>query len=277
MSLFKKNYDEPGMGIPKAPMEKKGFFKFFEIYGVRFWRLIELNLIFILACIPIVTFGPAVAGMTKVARNYSQERNAFIWSDFWKAFKSNFKQAFVMGIIDLIFIAAIFVGFPVYQSLAKENSIMYIPLVLFISISLLFIMMHYYIYLMIVSANLKLTQILKNAFFLVSLGFKSTMFTLLAWIAVFAVLILFYPYTIFIMPFLPFSFLSFVTSFNCYPVIRKFVIQPYYDKLGQDNPEFDYLKLKDDEEVIFEDNVELERKSNANKEKQDKNKGKTIS
>ena len=91
MSLF-GNYDTPGKGIPKAPMEKKGIFKFFEIYGRRIWKLVQVNMIFVLACIPVVTFGPAVAGMTKVARNYSQERNAFIWTDFWTTFKKCFKQ-----------------------------------------------------------------------------------------------------------------------------------------------------------------------------------------
>lgn len=39
MSLFSK-YDEPGRGIPKAPVEKKGFFKFMEIYGRRGWKLV---------------------------------------------------------------------------------------------------------------------------------------------------------------------------------------------------------------------------------------------
>ena len=89
MSLFSK-YDEPGRGIPKAPVEKKGFFKFMEIYGRRGWKLVQLNLIYLLALIPIVTFGPATAAMTKVCRNWSQERNAFVWVDFWEAFRKNF-------------------------------------------------------------------------------------------------------------------------------------------------------------------------------------------
>ena len=276
MSLF-GNYDTPGRGIPKAPMEKKGIFKFFEIYGRRFWKLIQLNLIFILSCIPVVTIGPAIAAMTKVARNYSQERNAFVWSDYWTTFKKCFKQSFVIGLMDLILAAAFFVGLPVYFAMAEQNSVMYIPLVLSISCMLVFFMMNFYIYLMIVSTNLTLRQILKNSLFLVSLGIKSSIYTLLVWVLVIALYLVLYPISYFLLFLWPFSFMCFVTAFNCYPVIRKYVIQPYYDAKGEDNPEFDYLKLKEGEEAIFEDNVQLEREAAEKQEKPNNKKGKTIS
>lgn len=272
MSIF-GNYDTPGRGIPKAPMEKKGIFKFFEIYGRHVWKLVQVNLLFVLFCIPVVTIGPAISGLTKVARNYSQERNAFVWSDFWGTFKKCFKQSFIMGLIDLLFIVAVYVGFPVYQQLAQQNSMMYIMLVLFISSSLLFFMMHFYIYLMIVSTNLSLIQILKNSLFLVSLGIKNCIFTLLTWILVVSVHILIFPYSYFLLFAWTFGFMAFVTAFNCYPIIRKYVIQPYYDKKGEDNPEFDYLKTKEDE-VIFEDNPQIEQPVET---KKNSKKGKTIS
>ena len=42
MSLF-GNYNTPGRGVLKAPQEKKGIFKFFEVYGRHMWKLMELN------------------------------------------------------------------------------------------------------------------------------------------------------------------------------------------------------------------------------------------
>ncbi|MBR1724174.1 MAG: DUF624 domain-containing protein, partial [Ruminococcus sp.] len=62
--------------MPRTPYEKKGIFKFIEVYGRRMWQLMGLNLIYLISLIPIVTFGPATAAMTKVCRNWSQERNA---------------------------------------------------------------------------------------------------------------------------------------------------------------------------------------------------------
>lgn len=255
MGFFGGNSDQPRMGIPRAPMEKKGLFKFMEIYSRRIWQLMGLNLLYLVSIIPIVTFGPATAAMTKVCRNWSQERNAFLWADYWEAFKKNIKQGMIMGLIDLVFM----VGFPVaivcYSEWAKQTRTMYIPLVICLACCIVFFLMHFYIYPMIVSTNLSLGKIVKNAFFLVSLGIKSTLWTFIVWIIVCFLIIATLPLSIFIVLFFPMSFLCFVGAFNCYPIIRKYVIQPYYDQRGEDNPEFDYLKTDD---AIFKDMSEQE-------------------
>ena len=75
------------------------------------------------------------------------------------------------------------------------------------------------------------------------------------------------------MPFWPLSFICFVTCFNCYPVIRKHVIQPYYDQRGESNPEFAY-KNADPDEQLFEDRAAEETPV---KTKESRKKGKTIS
>ena len=271
MGLF-SNYNSAGPGVPKAPQEKIGFFKFMEVYGRRMWILMGLNLIYLLACIPVVTFGPATAAMTKVARNFSQERHAFVWHDFWQAFKKNFKQSFIMGLIDLLFIVSAIVAIPSYSAWAEQNKMMYIPFVICLMCVIVFFMMHFYIYLMIVSTTLSLRQIFKNAFFLTSLGLKQSLITLLVWLTVGFMMITMLPLSLFLMLFWTMSFLCFVTCFNCYPVIRKYVIQPYYDKLGEDNPEFDYLK--NDDEAVFEDMGGKE--APIEEEKKPKKKGKRI-
>lgn len=296
MALF-GNYSQPGRGVPKAPAEKKGIFKFFEVYGRKFWKLIELNVLYFLFFIPVILagwlssklgsyspyiicaitvfcFGPATAGLTKVARNFSQERNSFILTDFFDCFKKCFKQSFIMGLIDVIFILGFSVAIPTYKQWAEANTTMYVPFIICLSCLIVFFMMHFYIYLMIVSTNLTMKQVLKNAFFLVSLGIKSSIYTLLAWIITVLVLIGLFPYSMFILPFVPFSLLSFITAFNCYPVIRKHVIQPYYDARGEENPEFAYLK-QDPDETLFEDKPELEQNPEPKPEK--RKKGRTIS
>ena len=272
MKLF-GGYDKPGRGVAKAPVEKRGWVKCLEVYGRRIWQLMGLNLMFIISIIPVVTIGPAIAAMTKVCRNWSQERNAFLWADYWEAFKKNFKQSFVMGLIDLLFLVGFSVAIPSYSEWAKNSQMMYIPFIICLSCSIVFFMMHFYIYLMIVSTNLSLRKIIKNAFLLVSLGIKGSLWTLLIWVLIFFSLFIIYPLSLPIMLFWPFSFLCFVGAFNCYPIVRKYVIQPYYDQRGEDNPEFDYLKTE--EEAVFEDRgVEEPVKQ---EEEKPKKKPKTIS
>lgn len=128
----------------------------------------------------------------------------------------------------------------------------YIPFVICISCLIVFFMMHFYIYLMISSTNLNMKQIIKNSFYLVSLGIKQSLWSLLVSLIVIVMMYLFLPYSLFILPFWPLSFICFVTCFNCYPVIRKHVIQPYYDQRGESNPEFAY-KDADPDEKLFED------------------------
>jgi hypothetical protein len=53
MGLFSyKRYYKPGKGVEKDAPEKNAFFKFFELYGRKFWRFIEVNFIFLLVMLP---------------------------------------------------------------------------------------------------------------------------------------------------------------------------------------------------------------------------------
>ena len=87
------------------------------------------------------------------------------FSDFIEAFKKCFKQSFAMGIIDSVFVIGFSVAIPTYKNWAENNSAMYVPFIICLSCLIVFFMMHFYIYLMIVSTNLRLRQIMKNAFF----------------------------------------------------------------------------------------------------------------
>lgn len=268
---FFGGYENSGPGIPKSEQEKRGIFKFFEIYGRKFWKMIQLNLIYLLFCIPIVTIGPATASLVKITRNYTQERPIFLWAEFWKTFKSSFKQSFIMGLIDILFTVATCVAFPVYNSLAKQNSAFYIPFIITLSFTFIFIMMHFYIYLMIVSTNLSLPKILKNSFILVAIGLKQSLFTLFSIIFIILLLFLLLPYSSFLMPFIPFSLVALIVSFNCFPVIRKYVIQPFYEQQGEESPEFDFKRVEGD--ALFEDKGGEEKPVKVSK----KGKGKRIS
>lgn len=79
------------------------------------------------------------------------------------------------------------------------------------------------------------------------------------------------PLFLLLIPFIPMAFLSFIACFNSYPVIQKFVINPYYTSIGEVNPEI--MNDSPDEEKIFEDMGGKEKPI----EKRKKGKGKRIS
>ena len=100
---FGADYEKAGSGISKNAPKKKPFFLFWEMYFGRFWKLIKLSLLTFVFCIPVVTIGPAIAGMTKVLRCYQLDKDTFIWHEFWKGFSQNWKKSLPAGLIDVAF------------------------------------------------------------------------------------------------------------------------------------------------------------------------------
>ncbi len=256
MEGFKFRKDKKSTkGISKVQKEQNGFVRFFSLYFRKLWILTILNAMYFLFCIPIVTFGPATAAFSKILRNISQERPIFIFSDFWQAFKSNFKHSFLLGIIDVVLMVSLTYAIIFYGSLSIKSPAYLIVLMFVAMIVFTVVMMHFYIYFMMVSANLKLSEIIKNSLILAMSEAKINIITLLSVAGSIFVFVMLYPYSFVIIPFLPLSFIGFIVAFNSYPIIRKYVIQPYYDQKGELNPEFEYLYGSEDE-TAFKDTVD---------------------
>ena len=186
MGLFSKNYESAGVGISKYAPKKKGMALFFDIVGRKFWKLMQLNLIYMLFFLPLVMmlpvmtlfknnyavsvasmiimivifmvlFGPATAGMTKVIRLFVINKHSFIVRDFFNGFKSNFKKAAVIGFIDCLIVFSAIAALNVYPALAiqTQSKLMYIPMVITFSLFLVIIIMNHYIFLMMTATSLK--------------------------------------------------------------------------------------------------------------------------
>ena len=67
-----------------------------------------LNILFILCCAPVITIGPAVSALYTITMREARHEGGYIFKPFFKAFKNNFKQAFLLSILYLI-IRAVFV------------------------------------------------------------------------------------------------------------------------------------------------------------------------
>lgn len=254
------DYEKAGVGVPKNGPRKPRFIQFWEIVWRKLGKLIQLNLLYVLMCLPIVTIGPATAGLTYVLRNFSQERHAYVIHDFFRIFKKNFKQAFIMGIIDILFV--VIMGFSIYfyGAYSQENKIFLIPYYLCLCATVVFIFMHFYIYIMIVTLDLNLKQILKNAFYLTCLGIKTNLLTLLGvaavfvpfYIAIMDLQIIYLPFVLIALVLIPFALIGLIICFNSYQYIRKYIIDPYYKERGEPNPE-DSLLQSSNEGTVFND------------------------
>lgn len=274
------DYKKAGKGIAKDEPKKKAFFDFFEMYFRYMWRLVRLNILTFIFCLPVVTIGPAIAGMTKVLRNYTLDKNAFMFHEFWKGFSRNWKQSLPVGLLDTLFAVSAVMALRVYPAMGveaeaagKSGLIYTIFCVLSVSFALTLFMMNFYIMPMIVATELSLKNVIKNSFYLTCVCLKKNFITLLIVLLVIGLIVLGGAGGLLLIPLWAIGFVGFVIMYNCYPQIQKYVINPYYEEKGMDNPEYDYLKPLSADESVFTDRGGEE----APIEGQNKKKGKIIS
>ncbi|MGN1339368.1 MAG: YesL family protein [Oscillospiraceae bacterium] len=251
MGLFYDN-NVAGSGVAKHGKQKKPFFRYWEMFANKFWTFFKINLIYFVFCIPIVTFGPATAAMTSLMRNIYLERPQFVFHDFWQAFKKNFKQSFVIGLLDVWFIVmAVFSFFFFTANMENTDKPYWLYYALVMAVEITILLMNFYIFPQIVALNLNLPQILKNSFILAFVNLKGNLVSLAVYLA-YITLVMFCLPVLFLLPLMPLAWLAFTSMFTSYPAIQKFIINPFYEQQGLKNPEIpDYDD--DDEEVLFED------------------------
>ena len=255
------NYNKEGPGVSKEELaQKKRIVVFFEIYSRKFWNIIKVNLLFLLFSLPIITIGPAMAGMTYVLRNYAREEHAFVFQDFFDAFKSNFKQSFAAGILGMILGGiSVYALFFYYYNLSLGGIYyLFFGAALFFCLTIFFA--YRYVYLMIVTLDLKLKYIFKNAFIFALVAPKQNFSMLFGYVGIVGIVFgmlsfidLAYSFLIVILLLLLLvpATLSFISCFCAYPVVKQYCIDPYNERKKQESDHFD--DDSNDREKIFED------------------------
>lgn len=291
MGLFSNNYESAGPGIPKNAPKKKGFFRYWEIFGRKFWKLIELNFLYFLFYIPLIAstavflidalsttaayiiiailcvifaiiIGPATAAFMKILKCFYMEKPVFMVHEFFKTFKSEFKHGAVIGFLDCIVACCIAAACYVYPQLIEqtESNVYYIFFAISLSVGLVVLMMNFYTFLLMISTTLSLKNILKNSLALAIIALKKNVITLLILAAVAVIYGLIFYFVdlqyslllILFLPVMPGAWLGLAVVVNSYPVIQKYIINPYYEERGEINPELQQVE-PDEEDTVFED------------------------
>lgn len=287
MGIFFKDYEASGPGIAKDAPQKEGGALFFQILFSKAWHLAGINLLHYLFLLPLtlgfaavsfiknvsiltivlillglitaVTIGPATAAMTRVIRSFVIQKHTFVFRDFFKAFRANFKKAAIIGVLDMFIFASAIASLYVYPMMAQEmsNKLFYGAMIITLSLALVVIMMNFYIWPMLVATDLSLKDLIKDSFVLAFVGMKTNLLTFVICAVITAamcVLALAYPSAfLMLIPLIPAALICYIVTFNCYPLIQKYVIDPYYTSLGKVNPERVNDAEAVDEETLFED------------------------
>ncbi len=191
-----------------------------------------------LSALAILTFGPVRVGVTYIHRNTVRGEPVFIWHDFWHTIRRNLRQALVFGVMDLVIIGVILYDI-VFFNLNYGASMM-IDIMFFMSLmlGLLYAFMRTYIYLMIVTFDLSIFKMFKNALYFTVLGVKRNFMALLGIVFVLMVnyllLVVFPPLGILLPLVMVPSICIFMGVYAAFPKIKEIMIDPYYAKTNAD-------------------------------------------
>lgn len=248
------NYDRPGPGVPKNAPPQKAVPRFFTILGRKFFDLIKLNLLFCIptavvvflvfwinskttftpvVLLPVILLSPFVAGLTFVTRNYVREEHAFILSDFMDAVKGNWKAFLINGALCYAVAMVLSYSIPFYWQNGADNGLFMVAAAVCVAVSVLLLFGQYYVPVMLVTFDLGLRQVYKNALIFAILGlWRNLLVTVLLALLVLVlylaqIMVLTILLAILFAVFLLFAYCSFLVNFAVYPLIDKMMIQPY--------------------------------------------------
>ena len=196
------------------------------------------NLVYwiIIAAIMIVyvlTYGWQKVGSLYVTRGLVRGDSVFIFSDFFYAIKKNWKQGFVLGLLDCLFMGVLGYNLIFFFS-AEANMLTNFVYVMTIALIILYTIFRFYTYLMIVTFNIKLSKVFKNALIFTVLGIKRNVLALIGLVIVSAIAVL--PMIMLVQVGLGIALVlpliyylgvcAFIYTYAAYPVIKKYMIDP---------------------------------------------------
>lgn len=176
-----------------------------------------------------LTFGWCNVAFTYLMRELVRGNPVFLFSDIKYAIKKNFKQGFWVGLADFCLLGVlVFNIFTMHNGGDAFNSIMY-----FANLGILvsYIVMRFYIYLMLITFDIKFGKMLKNGLIFIVLGLKRNVLAIL-WIlflcAVNFFILMLYPPLGIALPILYILSVSlFTMTYAAYPIIERYMITPY--------------------------------------------------
>lgn len=190
----------------------------------------------------VITFGWQNVGAAYIVRNMVRGEPVFIWSDYFYAIKRNLKQGFFLGLIDAVVIFTL--GFDIAYFWGRGGTFT-LDFGFFATLALIVIyfLMRFYIYLLLVTFDLSIYKILKNALIFSMLGFKRNIMGILGILLITGLHIFLFPLLIatplsgipIILPFLwHLAAVTFTSAYAAYPVIDKYMIAPYKNQTNEE-------------------------------------------
>lgn len=230
--------------------------------GVPVLSPVVIYVVFALLLLLAITWGWQNVGATYVLRGLVRGDAVFVFSDFFYAIKRNLKQGFFMGLMDFIFCLVLVVDFLFFNQQTGSFGVDFMYFTIFALIIIYFIV-RFYIYLLLVTFDMKNFKILKHALIFSVLGIKRNILAFLGIVLLtaihVAIAIMLIPMGISVTIVIPFVYIlaatAFMAAYAAFPVIDKYMIAPYASESVEEEEEFMYLKDNSEEDASSDSSV----------------------
>ena len=218
MGIFSFTSYGPGKGVRKDARKLKRPFLLFYYLFANITKFIKMSMLFTLTCLPVITIGPSICGLTYISYCVAEDKPSFLLSDYFEHFRKNFFKGIFAFLITLV---PVFSYFVVYLNLNRvpNFSMLIMPLLL---MNVIMLMMSFYIYPLIIFYDIPLWAIFKNAFLFTMI--KLPLNLLVAFIVIGIVVLSFGFHSIIgwiITPLFLFMFINYFATFSVWPSIKK--------------------------------------------------------
>lgn len=127
----------------------------------KIFDLVVLNLIFIFSCVPIVTIGASTSALSYVTLKMVRGEDPYIWRNFWKSFRQNFKQGTLIWLLSILIF--IFLGMDFYIINSQNTTLFAVVRILLWIICAVALSVFLYVFPVISHFVCTTKQALKNA------------------------------------------------------------------------------------------------------------------
>ena len=194
-----------------------------------------MNVVMILMIVFLaITWGWQNVGATYVLRGLFRGDAVFVFSDYFYAIKKNLKQGFLLGLLDFVCSAVLIIDFLFFYFRTGSFGMDFMYFAIF-AVALVYIAMKFYLYHLLITFDLTIPKILKNALIFSVLGIKRNVMAFLGLILLISLnlflIILLFPMGISIPVVLPLLYImatiGFIGTYAAYPIIDRYMIEPY--------------------------------------------------
>ncbi len=185
-----------------------------------------------LTALLLFTFGFVSVGTTYILRNLMKHEPIFFMNDMFYAIRRNWKQALILCAIDLGFLALFGYNLMIgYMNMGNTGSDM--VFVANILLFFLYTMARFYLYQMLITFDLSIFKIIKNAVIFSMLGFKRNILAFIGqallltilWVMSNSILM---PVSLTAFLFIVPGLCAYMSVYASWPEIKRIMIDPYY-------------------------------------------------